>query len=307
MGSGISDIPVSKIINGLSANTTYYFSAAGSNARGITAGDTLSFTTAMPSLAVDPLNQEVGDPSGLTRFLVTSNIYWSVASDASWCVPTASGMGNDTIFAAFEANTSIYSRIATLTVSADGTDPVIVTVSQAGATPTLNVSPANQDVTALAGSVNYTVTSNTSWTAQSDSSWCTVTSGSGNGTIIANYTANAGTVIRTAHISVSATGASPVSVNLTQARSSSGIGEEGSDKVRIYPNPNKGIFTVVPAEQNKTSLNIEVEDMNGQSIFRKQLKGQNQYLIDLGAAAGTYNIVIRSDTYVITRKVVIIR
>ncbi len=308
VGSGISDIPVSKIINGLSANTTYYFSAAGSNARGITAGDTLSFTTAMPSLAVDPLNQEVGDPSGLTRFLVTSNIYWSVASDASWCVPTASGMGNDTIFAAFEANTSIYSRIATLTVSADGTDPVIVTVSQAGATPTLNVSPANQDVTALAGSVNYTVTSNTSWTAQSDSSWCTVTSGSGNGTIIANYTANAGTVVRTAHISVSATGASPVSVNLTQARSSSGIGEEGSDKVRIYPNPNKGIFTVVPAEQNKTSLNIEVEDMNGQSIFRKQLKGQNQYLIDLsGAAAGTYNIVIRSDTYVITRKVVIIR
>ena len=97
-------------------------------------------------------------------------------------------------------------------------------------------------------------------------------------------------------------------MSLSQAKSSSGIGELNSGKVRIYPNPSQGIFTIIPVEGNKISLNIEVSDMNGKSILKRQLTGQNEYQIDLSeAASGTYTVVMRSDTFLTTTKVVIIR
>lgn len=81
----------------------------------------------------------------------------------------------------------------------------------------LLVTPANQDVPSTAGSANYTVTSNTAWSVASDQSWCTVTlSGSGNGSIVANYASNGTGLSRVAHITVSATGLTPVVVTLTQ-------------------------------------------------------------------------------------------
>ncbi len=396
LGAGMTAVSISKTVGSLMPNTVYYYTAVGSTANGIIHGDTLSFSTVPSSLAVTPPNRSVGDTLGQTRFFVTSNINWLVASDASWCVPTQTGSGNDTIFTTFEANTSIVPRMATLTVSGSGVPsvtvtvtqagaspelivtppnhdaaadtgrtnytvlsniawtvtsdtswcsvtpsgigngiilatftanpevtpriahistfgsgigPVVVTVTQAGAAPTLNVSPATQNVTAIAGSVNYTVTSNTSWTVLSDSNWCTVTpSGVKNGTIVANYSANTGSVARTAHVAVNVSGISPVTVNLTQAKSSSGIAETGQGQVEIYPNPNKGIFNIVPADGSRISLNIEVEDMNGKSVLRKQLKGLDKYQLDLSSAeAGIYYIIIKSDTYLIKRKIVIIR
>jgi len=396
VGSGMSNVNISTTLTGLSANMTYYYCAAGSSAVGTAYGDTLSFSTMLPALAVTPPNRSVGDTTGQTRFFVSSNINWFVSSNASWCVPTSSGSGDDTIFTAFEANTGSAPRVATLTVSGSGVTPVSVTVSQAGvvpilivtpanrdvvadtgrtnydvvsniswfvssdagwctvtpsgtgngsitatypvnpditprvahisasgtgigpvvvtvtqaaAAPTLNVTPASQNVPYIAGSFNYTVTSNTSWTVQCDSAWCTVTpSGSKNGTIVANFTQNTGNTPRTAHIAVAATGVTPVSVTLTQAKSSAGVPGTPASQVEIYPNPNKGIFNIVPADGSRLELNIEVEDMNGKTILRKQLKGQDEYQVDLSsAAAGTYYIQIKSDTYLIKRKVVILR
>jgi hypothetical protein len=396
LGAGMTAVSISKTIGGLTPNTVYYYTAVGSSANGIVHGDTLSCSTVASRLSVTPPTRSVADTLGQTRFFVTSNINWLVTSDVLWCVPTASGSGNDTIFTAYEANTSVVPRMAMLTVSGSGVPsvtvtvtqagaspelivtppnhdaaadtgrtnytvlsniawtvtsdtswcsvtpsgigngiivatftanpevtpriahistfgngigPVVVTVTQAGAAPTLNVSPANQNVTANSGSVNYTVTSNTSWTVLSDSSWCTVTPlGVKDGTIVANYTSNTGSVTRTAHIAVTASGINPIAVNLIQAKSSSGIAETGQGQVEIYPNPNKGIFNIVPAEGNRISLNIEVEDMNGKSFLRKQLKGQDKYQLDLSSAeAGIYYIVIKSETYLIKRKVVIIR
>ncbi|MCX6282157.1 MAG: BACON domain-containing carbohydrate-binding protein [Bacteroidetes bacterium] len=396
LGSGISPLPVARTLSGLSPNTVYYYRAVGVNPDGITNGDVLSFSTAQPNLSVYPPDRTVTTAAGITNFLVSSNLNWVVSSDSPWCTTTPAGSGNDTIFATFTENTSIQSRVATITVdgiwapsvsvtvtqegqtpqlivtppnrdvTADagatdfsvvsnvgwivscdanwctvtpsgigngiiaatytanndavprvahistmgsGIGPVVVTVSQAGATPTLSVSPANQNVAAPAGSVDYTVTSNTTWSAQSDSSWCTVTaSGSGNGTIIANFTANPRNIARLNHISVTATSVTPVTVSLTQAKSSSGISETGDGKVMIYPNPNQGIFNIVPAEGKNVILNVEVNDMNGKLLLKKELKDQNEYQVDLShAEAGTYNLVIKSGSYLFTRKIVIIR
>ena len=87
---------------------------------------------------------------------------------------------------------------------------------------TLSVNPANQNIPfAPAGSTNYTVTTNCAWNAASNQSWCTVTpSGNGNGTIIASYSANITSTSRTANITVTIAGSTPVAVTLTQAGAS---------------------------------------------------------------------------------------
>jgi len=261
-----------------------------------------------PELIVTPPNRDVAADTGRTTYNVQANIAWAVSTDSSWCTVTPSGNGDGTIVATFTENPDVTPRVAHIsTIGIIG--PVVVTITQAGAAPALYVSPPNQNVSAVAGSINYTVTSNTSWSVQSDSSWCTVTpSGSKNGPIVANFTANTTHLSRTAHISVTATGVNPVSVNLIQAKSSEGVNDEQAGQVEIYPNPNKGIFNIIPAEGNRTTLNIEVEDMNGQTLLKKQFKGLNEYQIDLSsAAAGTYYIFIKSDTYLLKKKVIIIR
>ena len=87
---------------------------------------------------------------------------------------------------------------------------------------TLSVNPANQNIPfAPAGSTNYTVTTNCAWNAASNQSWCTVTpSGNGNGTIIASYSANITSTSRTANITVTIAGSTPVAATLTQAGAS---------------------------------------------------------------------------------------
>jgi plastocyanin len=84
--------------------------------------------------------------------------------------------------------------------------------------PFMNISPSNQNVSALAGNTHFSVTSNVAWNASSDKSWCTVTSsGSGNGTITATYIENTSTQSRVAYITVTGTGVSSQVVTVTQA------------------------------------------------------------------------------------------
>ncbi|MGE5424395.1 MAG: M6 family metalloprotease domain-containing protein [Syntrophothermus sp.] len=91
-------------------------------------------------------------------------------------------------------------------------------ISCSTTTPTLSVTPANQNVSSTAGTTTYTVTSNSAWTATSSQSWCTVTSsGTGNGTIYASYTANTSTTARSASITVTVNGLTPVVVTVSQA------------------------------------------------------------------------------------------
>ena len=100
-----------------------------------------------------------------------------------------------------------------------GVTPVVVTVTQAAAPCTLTVTPSNQNVAySPAGSTNFAVTSNCAWTAVSNQTWCTVTlSGTGNGTIIASYGVNSTTSSRTASITVTVSGVTPITVTVTQS------------------------------------------------------------------------------------------
>lgn len=270
---------------------------------------TLSQEGAIPVLTVSPMNRDVTAPAGTTQFTVTSNTNWNVTSDAAWCTVTPAGFGIGTITANYEENTSLASRISHITVTAPGAVSVEVTVTQAGVLPTLTVTPQNQNVTAPAGSTAFDVTSNTDWTVTADASWCTVTSsGSGNGTIVADFTLNSTEQSRVANIEVTVASLPVQKVTVTQAKASIGMDDQAGRDIVIFPNPTKGIFMIIPGKEDHGTLDIRVQDLTGKVFLSQQCKGASEYQIDLSSAPqGAYHIIIKSETYLMVRKLVVIK
>ncbi|MEI7981864.1 MAG: T9SS type A sorting domain-containing protein, partial [Bacteroidota bacterium] len=116
----------------------------------------------------------------------------------------------------------------------------------------------------------------------SDVSWCTVTlSGSGNGTIVADYSQNTADQPRVANIQVTVSGLPVQVVNVSQAKSTIGVEEYSGSDIIIYPNPTKGIFMVIPGKKDHGTLDISVQDLTGKILMKKQCKGAKEYQIDL--------------------------
>ncbi|MCX6250948.1 MAG: BACON domain-containing carbohydrate-binding protein [Bacteroidetes bacterium] len=259
-----------------------------------------------PTLNIVPSNQDVPAPAGQTNFTVTSNSSWTVVSDQSWCVPTSAGSGNGTIYANYADNTTVNPRIANLTVTVAGLSPSIVTVTQSGEAPTLNVTPPNQNVTYTSGSTNFSVTSNSNWTVVSDQTWCIPTpTGTGNGTLTANYSQNLSTSPRVAALTVNVSGVAPNTVTVTQD-GFVGISEITNDDISLIPNPNTGLFLLKTKKGADQILNITIYDNSGNTILSKECRGSDTYEFDLRSIAkGEYYMKIKSVSNTLIRKVII--
>ena len=264
---------------------------------------------AAPLLSVLPPNQDVAAPAGTTSFSVTCNTGWSAFSDAAWCLVTASGSGNGTIQADYTENLTVIQRIAHITVVVNGISSIIVTVTQQGAAPVLAVTPLNRNVGPVAGTTDFAVTSNTGWTAVSDSAWCVVTpAGNGNGTITAGYSLNPYYSGRVATISVSVAGLSPQLVTVTQAQSVVSVQEMQQEAITLYPNPTTGKFRVVFKEALSEKVEVKVMDYTGNVVFAKDCSTHGDCLFDLAILPeGCYVIRIRTNGDYMVRKLVIIR
>ena len=178
--------------------------------------DDVSIVSNVPTLTVTPADRPVTALGGSTVFSVSSPSAWTASSNQTWCTVTPSGTGNGTLTATYSTNNTGSGRVASITVTAAGLTPQVVTVTQAA--PTLTVTPANKSVLFTAGATSFTVTSNSSWTSTSNQTWCTVTpSGTGNGTLTATYTENTTYSARIANISVVTPGLPAVVVTVTQA------------------------------------------------------------------------------------------
>jgi len=260
-------------------------------------------------LSVIPPNQDVTAISGVTEFTVTSNSSWTVSSNMTWCTPNpASGNGNGTISASYLENPDVTSRMATLTISAPGVTAQTVTVTQAGTLPLLSVTPANQDVTALAGNTSFDVTSNTTWNVLSEAPWCTVTnSGSGNGTIQADYTENVTYSLRTANISVTVAGITPLVVTVTQEASVVSANDMTKEEIRIFPNPNTGLFEIITGKLGLKEMEVTILDYTGKVTCLRKCSGSKRYSFDLsGAPKGCYFVKIKAEQDLMIVKVTII-
>jgi len=263
-------------------------------------------TSGGATLTVAPANQNVpATPAGSTSFTVTSNSSWTVVSDQTWCTVTPSGSGDGTIIANYLENTLLTGRVANITVTVSGISSVVVTVTQDGAAPALAVTPPSQAATAPAGSTNFTVTSNSNWTANSDATWCTVTpSGTGSGTLVAVYQENPSTAIRTANIIVTVSGITPVAVTVVQD-GVVGIADHQNGTVRIIPNPATGLFRIVPGISGKIQQ-IDILDLTGRIILSRKCTNDNDYQFDFSnAQQGCYFVKVKLNDEILVRRLVI--
>jgi len=243
-----------------------------------------------PTLTVSPLNQDASSSSGTVSFDVASNINWTVSSDQTWCTVTTSGTGNGTITATYQTNTEPGTRTATITVSGSGVNDQIVTVTQAGTSPTLTVSPLNQDASSSSGTVSFDVASNINWTVSSDRTWCTVTpSGTGNGTITATYQTNTGPGTRTATITVSGSGVNNQVVTVTQLCSSPEQPESIAGKSRIIKNSTE-TYSIQPVTGASSYTWVLPMGWNGNSTSTSILITTNE-----DAISGNISVVANND------------
>ena len=142
---------------------------------------------------------------------VTANVSWTAQSGASWLsVNTAGGTGNGSIGYSVAENEGTGTRTGKITVGGCGlTQTFTVTQLGKGVEAELELGASDRRFTAdAASSKELGVTANVSWMAVSGASWLTVktASGSGNGKIVYNVAANAGTGPREGTITVSGCG-----------------------------------------------------------------------------------------------------
>ena len=149
-------------------------------------------------------NKEIG---------VTANVAWTAKSSALWLTAkTARGSGNGTIVYDTATNTGSGTRTGTITVEGCGLKRTF-TVRQLGkgVAAVLTLGAGERSFTAdAANSKELAVTANVTWTAHSPAAWLTVKAGSGrgNGVVVYDVAANAGTGARTGTITVSGGGLS---------------------------------------------------------------------------------------------------
>ena len=164
------------------------------------------------TLDVKPASTNVGSgaASGFS-LAVTGNVAWTATTNASWLTVTggASGSGNGTVTFSVATNGETAARTGGVVVAGGGISRTCGVV-QAGGAAALEISPANTNVgSGAASGLLVGVTANVSWTATTNASWLTVTSGmagSGNGTVLILVAANGETAARTGGVVVAGGG-----------------------------------------------------------------------------------------------------
>ena len=146
------------------------------------------------SWSLDPSNGSIGSPGGSHSFqvLAPAGCGWTAVSNDTWVTVTsgASGSGNGTVGYSVELNTG---PIRTGSITVQDQTYTVTQFSGCGWT----IDPTADDVGAAGGTGSFNVSSvaGCEWTAASNDSWVTVTSGasgSGNGSVGYSVDANTG-------------------------------------------------------------------------------------------------------------------
>jgi subtilisin family serine protease len=192
VGQGTSDIAVTFNLTGLTPNTLYHYRLVAVNSEGITYGADGTFTTPC-AFTVSPVTQIASYSSGSYSATVTANngCNWTAIPNDNWITVNSgtNGTGNGTVTYTLSANPGRDDRSGSLTVAGQ-----TLIVSQSGAPCSFSLSPASQSVGAWGGtgSVDVTGITGCTWTASSNDSWITISSGgSGTGNGSVGYSVNA--------------------------------------------------------------------------------------------------------------------
>jgi hypothetical protein len=161
--------------------------------------------------------------------------------------------------------------------------------------PGFKLSATTASVKAAQGSTALIdIFSNAACTVNCDKTWLAVSSATGNGTSTLTFTAaeNPGNAIRSATVTVSATGVESQIITVTQEAKNTTRIEQLSinPEFRIYPNPTTGKLKLVFDKVPVAGISVTVNDITGKNCF-KQLIREKESWIDLsGYVPGIYLI-----------------
>jgi len=235
-----------------------------------------------PTLTVTPEIQNVAYPAGTTTFAIAANVAWTVSETVSWLsVSPLSGNNNGNILVTYNANLATTSRTGSIVIAGGGWSR-IVSVTQAGAPGVLTVTPMLQNVSNFAGSTNFTVTSNTSWTVSETVSWLSVSpnSGSLNGHFDVNFQTNPTPATRTGVVTV-AWGSSNLTVTIVQ---SAGVGIDDpivvlNPSLSVYPNPFAASTNIKVDVTNNNNAELVVYSSKGEQVKTLGIFSKGSYTV----------------------------
>jgi hypothetical protein len=172
---------------------------------------TVTQAAAAPVLVVTPTNTSLssGAISG-RKPTINANLSWTAATNVPWLTITDGGSGSGNGMVTFQADANNWAAARTGAVIVSGGSLVrTCTVVQAAAAAELSLSPTDRSHSGDAATGQaISVSANTPWTAASSAGWLQLisgVSGSGNGTVTYQVTANRGPP-RTGTITVSGGG-----------------------------------------------------------------------------------------------------
>lgn len=173
-----------------------------------------------PTLALDKADLSFSKLAEDQNVTVTSNAPWSASSNQTWVTlnPTTQS-GNGVLKISVSANSTILSRQAIVTIKVAGLADQEIALTQAAGDPTLALSKTSINFANGVGQNSFDISSNANWAIISSATWITLnpTSGSGNGTVSLNVTANSTYVSRNATITVRCTGVADKTISVQQA------------------------------------------------------------------------------------------
>ena len=228
------------------------------------------------ALSPASLNVSAAGGAGNVNVATLSECAWTATTDVNWIAATSStsGSGNGTVSFTVAPNSGDQ-RVGSIVIAGER-----ATVTQAGVSVsacTSTITPTGQNVAATGGTgtVAVSVQSGCGWTASSQASWITVTSGStgtGSGSVTFNVAPNTG-ASRTGSLTIAG-----------RAFSVAQAGASGSPA----PPPPSCTFSISPTSHNFQALGgRETVDVNTQSGCQWTASSSEAWITILSGASGT--------------------
>jgi len=96
------------------------------------------------------------------------------------------------------------------------------------------------------------------------------------------------------------------SVNSTNKRNASA--SSSAFDVNVYPNPNKGAFTIDLTLNNEEAASVKVLDASGKVVFKKNVKGKESHSLKVDLkkpSAGVYVVIVEQKNEIVKLKTII--
>jgi hypothetical protein len=78
-----------------------------------------------------------------------------------------------------------------------------------------------------------------------------------------------------------------------------------STSFSVYPNPNHGVFYVWKSENDTKNYDVELFDIEGNSVFKKENQSESNLVIrEQGLPTGIYFLKIKTDKESIVKKII---